>query len=115
MSEMQGNVGVKREFQRFMNRFFYSRDKSVENLSRMYYYLDDIISYVEQIQANVGTQLMEHGFEECYLEDVDKKIWFDEQLKVILIDAITQNEKKKLDKERNIKAEQDQSKRALKG
>lgn len=115
MSEMQGNVPVKREFQRFMNRFFYSRDKSIENLSRMYYYLDDILSYVEQIQADVGTQLMEQGFEECYLEDVDKKIWFDDQLKVILIDAITQNEKKKLDKERNFKVEQDQSKRALKG
>lgn len=115
MSEMQGNVSVKREFQRFMNRFFYSRDKSIENLSRMYYYLDDILSYVEQIQADVGTQLMEQGFEEYYLEDVDKKIWFEDQLKVILIDAITLSEKKKLDKERNFKTEQDQNKRALRG
>ena len=112
---MQGNVGVKREFQRFMNRFFYSRDKSVENLSRMYYYLDDIISYAEDIQATIGTRLMEQDFVECYLEDIDKKVCYDDQLKVILIDAISPNEKKELNKERNFKAEQEQSQRALKG
>lgn len=113
MSEMHGNVGVKREFQRFMNRFFYSRDKSVENLSRMYYYLDDIISYAEDIQATIGTQLMEQDFVECYLEDIDKKVWFDDELRVILIDAITQNEKKNLTKESNRKLEAENNKKAL--
>lgn len=112
MSEMHGNVGVKREFQRFMNRFFYNKEESEKNLSLMYYYLDDMISYIEDIQATIGTKLMEKDFDECYLEEIDKRVWFDAELRVILIDAITQNEKKKLETKRNVEAEKEQTNRA---
>lgn len=112
MGEMHGNVGVKREFQRFMNRFFYNKEESEKNLSLMYYYLDDMIAYIEDIQATIGTKLIEKDFEECYLEEIDKRIWFDDELRVILIDAITDNEKKKLAAKRNIEVEKEQTNRA---
>jgi len=102
---VNGNVGVKREFQRFMNRFFYSRDKSVENLSLMYYYLDDMLSYVGKLQSDIGTKLMEMDFEECFLKEVDKKVYYDDELSVILIDAITKKEHDKLNKISNEIAE----------
>ena len=71
MSEMHGNVGVKREFQRFMNRFFYNKEESEKNLSLMYYYLDDMIAYIEDIQATIGTKLIEKGETPIEMEAID--------------------------------------------
>jgi len=112
MSDFHGSVGVKREFQRFMNRFFYNKEESEKNLSLMYYYLDDIIAYIEDIQATIGTKLIQKNFEECYLEEVNKRVWYDNDLKVILIDAITANEKRKLEAKRNVEVEKDQTNKA---
>lgn len=109
---IRGNVAVKREFQRFVNRFFYNKEKSEENLSTMYYYLDDIISYVEKLQAEVGTELIESDFTECFLEEEGKKVFFDESLNVILIDAISFGEKKTLERERNREIELQQQRMA---
>lgn len=102
---IRGNVAVKREFQRFVNRFFYNKPDSVENLSTMYYYLDDILAYVGELQAEVGTKLMDQGVTECFLEEEDKRVWFDESLGVILVDAISSKEKKTLEQQHNLEAE----------
>lgn len=99
---IEENVTIKRELSKFMNRFFYSKEKSKENLARMYYYLDDFIRYVNDLQVTVANELLaKDDFSEVYLEDENIKVYNDVELKTILIDAITQTEKNRLMLTRN--------------
>jgi len=100
---IQENVAIKREINKFLNRFFYSKEKTKENLAKMYFYLDDFIRYINEQQLLIGNELLDHDdFTTVYLEDENIKVFLDEELKTILIDSITQQEKTKLTLDRNV-------------
>lgn len=98
---IEESVTIKRELSKFMNRFFYSREKNKENLARMYFYLDDFIRYVSDLQVKVANELLATNFTEVFLEDENIKIYNDTELKTILIDSISQKEKSLLLATRN--------------
>ena len=87
---------------KFMNRFFYSKEKNKENLARVYFYLDDYIRYINNLQVSIGNQLLAiPDFEQVFLEDENVKVYNDTELKTILVDAITQTEKNRIVLDRN--------------
>jgi len=102
MEQLKENIAIKRELNRFLNRFFYHKEKSKENLARMYFYLDDFITYVTKLQEQTGNELLEkEDFSKVYIEEEDVKVFLDEELKTILIDKISGKEKDELSNKRN--------------
>lgn len=99
---IEENVTIKREINKFLNRFFYSKEKNKENLAKMYFYLDDFIRYINEQQVNIGNELLAFDdFSTVYLEDENIKVFLDEELKTILIDSITPQEETQLVLNRN--------------
>jgi len=99
---IEQNITLKREMVKFMNRFFYSKEKNKENLARVYFYLDDYIRYINNLQVSIGNQLLAiPDFEQVFLEDENVKVYNDTELKTILVDAITQTEKNRIVLDRN--------------
>ena len=102
--DIKENVSVKREVNRFMNRFFYHKDHTAENLAKMYYYLDDFINYLNSLQATVGTELLGiENFGSVYLKEDDVKVYLDDELQTILVDALTPQDEEFLRKDHNRK------------
>lgn len=99
---IEENVTVKREINKFMNRFFYSKEKNKDNLAKMYFYLDDFARYVNELQLQIGNELLAfQDFDTVFLEQENIKVFLDEELCTILIDSITAKEKQKLVTDRN--------------
>ena len=109
---VEWNIAIKREFQKFVARNIYHKENNIDNLSKVYFYLDDIVRYVENLQADIGTKLLDLDFKECYLEDLDIKVWLDEELSSILVDKISDSEKKMLLKKSNERILEEQTKKA---
>jgi len=87
------NIALKRELNRLVNRYFYAKEKTVENESQLYYELDDFANYINELQLKVADQLLAHkDFTKVYLQTVGKKVYLDEELHCICIDSITQPE-----------------------
>lgn len=101
---IQENIVVKRELNKFMNRFFYSKEKNKENLAKMYFYLDDFSRYINDLQIQIGNELLAfEDFDQVFLEQENIKVFLDEELCSILVDSITAKEKTNLTIERNKK------------
>ena len=99
---IEENVTVKREVNKFMNRFFYSKEKNKENLAKMYFYLDDFARYINDLQLQIGNELLTfEDFDTVFLEQENIKVFLDEELCSILIDSITAKEKNTLLKQQN--------------
>jgi len=99
---IEENVTVKREINKFMNRFFYSKEKNKDNLAKMYFYLDDFARYVNELQLQIGNELLAfQDFDTVFLEQENIKVFLDEELCTILIDSITAKEKQKIVTDRN--------------
>lgn len=94
------NIGMKREFHRFINRVFYNKERKPRELAYLYYLIDDVISFMEKEQEKIGNELLDTDFEVEYYEDKNIKIFNDSQCG-ILIDTITDKEKSDLLTERN--------------
>lgn len=94
---IEENITVKREINKFMNRFFYSKEKNKDNLAKMYFYLDDFARYVSELQLQIGNELLAfQDFDTVFLEQENIKVFLDEELCTILIDSITAKEKQKI-------------------
>ena len=101
---VQENVAIKREINKFLNRFFYSREKTEQNLALMYFYFDDFARYINEQQLLIANELLAHdNFKQVFLEKEGIKVFYDEELQTILIDSITQQEKTKLTLDKNKK------------
>ncbi|NTW90716.1 MAG: hypothetical protein HGA35_02085 [Erysipelotrichaceae bacterium] len=90
------NVNLKREFNRFINRFFYSKERTLNNLAEIYFLLDDMISYINVEQTKIGNEMLDKGFAKEYLKEKGLKLFLDEELQTILIDKMTDKEKTQL-------------------
>lgn len=86
------NVTLKREFNRFISRFFYTKERTVSNLAELYFLLDDMISYINNEQTKIGNEMLDKGFTKEYFKEKGIKIFLDEGLQTILIDTITPSE-----------------------
>lgn len=99
--ELAESVGIKREMTRFLNRYFTSKERTKENLALIYYLLDDYLSFVEDIQVEIANELLDKKFDNVYLEEYNKKVHFEDDLNVLLIEDITEKEKFNLLMKRN--------------
>lgn len=86
------NASLKKELHRFINKYFYTKEKTVDNLAFLYYLLDEFIAYTESQQVKIANEMLEKGFEKCYFENQDIKIFLDKDCG-ILVDHITNQEK----------------------
>jgi hypothetical protein len=102
MEQIKENVAIKRELNRFMNRFFYNKEKTTENLAEMYYYLDDFMNFVSKLQEDIGNELLKkEDFNSVFLEKEGIKVFLDEELGTILIDALSERDRKVIEKRQN--------------
>ncbi len=100
--DVNANINIKREVNRFVNRFFYHKEKTKEQLALMFYYVDDLIRFMEDLQIEVANELLKNeDFKEVFLEEENIKVFLDEELNSILIDSITSVEKRNLIIKRN--------------
>lgn len=96
------NINLKREFNRFITRFFYSKERTVNNLAELYHLIDDLIVYLNVEQTKIGNEMLDNGFTKEYIVNKDMKIFLDEELQCILIDKMTANEKANIVIQHNI-------------
>ena len=96
------NIRIKREINRYLNRFFYNKERTTEELAQVYYYLDDFINFCNKKQEEVGNKLLEHkDFSKVYLEKDNVKVYIEDELHSICIDALSGKDKDDIRKEHN--------------
>lgn len=86
------NSSMKKELHRFINKYFYTKEKTVDNLAYLYYLIDEFIAYTETQQVKIANEMLDKGFEKSYFENEDIKIFLDKDCG-ILVDQITNQEK----------------------
>lgn len=89
------NTNIKREINRFVNRFFYSKERTTKNLSYLYFLLDDIMNFLEEEQTKIGNELLDKDFEKEFIPEKGIKLWLDSECG-ILIDNMTKNDYSKI-------------------
>lgn len=103
MDATKENVRLKKEVNQFISRFFYNRERTNDNLALMYFLLDDLLKFVEEAQVKIGNELLDNDFNIEYIQDRNIKVYLDEELQTVLIDAMTKDERTKLVLESNKK------------
>ena len=96
----KSNTNLKREFNRFINRFFFSKERTVKNLAYLYYLIEDMLRFLENEEVKIGNELLEKGFKKEYIQDFGLKLWLDEECG-ILWDTMTSKEKEEVSLQQN--------------